>query len=189
MTAPWIPYASSRTKRSVRAFRQPAWSGGLRIAWTIIAIAVIGGGAAFITQGFSQLLGVLSPIFLVLALVAAAVLFSGLRRSWDATARGISRTGGAPQPPRASNARAAESTERAAVRRQLARLRTQIEHGTSIGQSLSKTLPALPERIAGLILAAEKSGVWPPHSGASSSTTVASDAATRCRRFISAGIP
>ncbi len=128
----------------------------------IIAAGILGGIGFLIGQQYSPLMGVLSPFATMLAVVAVSVLVAGLRHSWDATTLEYLEQAVRLNLPLPAMLGAAEAGESRFVRKRIGRLRGQIEEGATLGDSLSRALPALPQRVRGLIVAGERCGRLAP---------------------------
>ncbi len=158
-----IQYASSGHVR-VRSRTEPNaalwWVG--QITWFILAVAILGGASGVIGVEYSELMGWISPIWTLLAVVSLAVLLRGLRRSWDATTIEYLEQAVRLNLPLPGMLRAAEADERRFVRKRIRRLRRQIEEGATIGDSLSRALPGFLPRVRSLIVSGERCGRLAP---------------------------
>lgn len=158
-----IQYASAgQAQAQARSGPSGAVWWALRITWGILATATLWGIGGYVATQYSALMGILSPLWTVLTLVAVAVLMRGLRQSWDATTLEYLEQAVRLNLPLPGMLRAAEATEGRFVRKRIGNLRGHIEAGSSVGRSLARALPGLAVRVQGLIESGERCGRLAP---------------------------
>ena len=157
MQALAINHASRVQPRSLVS--GPVWWALRFMSFILAAGLLVGVGMAVVV---SPLLGMFGVLWVMLVLVAVAIMVRGLRESWDSTTLEYLEQAVRLNLPLPGMLRAAESGERRFVRWRLARLRVGVENGTGIGDALARALPGLSPRLAGLVVAGERTGRLAP---------------------------